>query len=55
MTNDERAKKLRPDALGTALPESIHGSQKPTQNKKKLSLQFNGGLARLVWSTDDNV
>ena len=53
MTNDERAKKLRTDALGTAPPESMHGSQKPTQNKQKLSLQFKGGKAHLVLSTDD--
>ena len=53
MTNDERAKKLRLDALGIAPQENMHGSQKPTQNKQKLSLQFKGGKAHLVLSTDD--
>ena len=53
MTNDERAKKLRPDALGTAPPENIRSSKKPTQNKPQLSLQFKRGIARLVLSTDN--
>ena len=53
MTSDERAKKLRLDALGVAPPENMHSSQKPTQNKPRLSLQFKGGVARLVLSTDD--
>ena len=53
MTNDERAKKLRLYALGTAPPENILYSQKPTQNKLQLSLQFKGGVARLILSTSD--
>jgi len=53
MTNDERAKKLRLDALGITPLENIHGSQKPTQNKQKASIQCKGGVARLVWSADD--
>ena len=53
MTNDERSKKLRLDALGIAPPENIHDIQKPTRNKQKLSLQFKGGVARLVLSTND--
>ena len=53
MTNDERARKLKLDALGTAPPENIHDLQKPTRNKQKLSLQFKGGVARLVLSTDN--
>ena len=40
MTNDERAKKLRLDALGIAPTEKMLGSQKPIQNKQKLGLQF---------------
>ena len=55
MTNDERAKELRLDALGIAPQEKTHGSQKqkPTQNKLQLSLQFKGGVARLILSTSD--
>ena len=53
MTNDERAKKLRLDALGIAPPENMLSSQKPTQNKPQLSLQFKGGAARLVLSTNE--
>ena len=53
MTNDERSKKLRLDALGIAPQENMDSSQKPTQNKQKLSLQFKGGVARLVLSTND--
>ena len=53
MTNDERAKKLRIDAPGIAPQENMDDSQKPTQNKQKLSLQFKGGKAHLVLSTDD--
>ena len=52
MTNDERAKKPRLDALGIAPQEKTHGSQKPTQNKQKASIQCKGGVARLVWSAD---
>ena len=48
MTNDERAKKLRLDALGIAPQENMDSSQKPTQNKQKLSLQFKGGKAHLL-------
>ena len=53
MNNDERSKKLRLDALGVAPPENMHSSQKPTQNKQKLSLQFKGSVARLVLPTGD--
>ena len=53
MTNDERSKKLRLGALGIAPQENMYGSQKPTQNKQKLSLQFKGGKAHLVLSADD--
>ena len=53
MTNDERAKELRLDALGIAPPENMHSTQKLTQNKPQLSLQFKGGVARLVLSTND--
>ena len=51
MTNNERAKKLRLDALCIVPTENMLGSQKPTQNMQKLSPQFKGGLARLVLST----
>ena len=51
MTNDERAKKLRLDALGIAPPRNILSSQALTQNKPQLRLQFKGGVARLVLST----
>ena len=53
MNNDERSKKPRLDALDVAPPENMHSSQKPTQNKHKLSLQFKGGVAHLVLSTGD--
>ena len=53
MTNDERARKLKLDALGVAPPENMHSSQKPIQNKPQSSLQFKGGVAHLVLSTDD--
>ena len=53
MHNEERAKKIRLDDLGIAPPENMHGSQKPTLKKSQLSLQFKGGTARLVFSTDN--
>ena len=53
MTNDERSEKLRLDTLGITPQENIISSQTPTQNKPQLSLQFKGGKARLVLSTDD--
>ena len=53
MTNDERAKKLRLDALGITPPDNIHSSKKLTRDKSQLSLQFKGGAAHLVLSTDD--
>ena len=53
MTNNERTKELRLDALGIVPPENILSSQKETQNKQKLSLQFKDGVARLILSTDD--
>ena len=40
MTNDERAKKLRLDALGIAPTDNMLGSEKLIQNKQKLGLQF---------------
>ena len=51
MTSDERAKKLRLNALCIVPTENMLGSQKPTQNMQKLSPQFKGGVARLVLST----
>ena len=54
MTNDERAKKPRLDALDITPLENMHGLQKPTQNKPQLSLEFKGGVAHLFLSTGDN-
>ena len=53
MTANERAKKLRLEALGIALSENMLSSQKLTRNKQRLSLQFKGGVVRLVLSTDN--
>ena len=53
MTNDERSKKLRLDALGIAPPENMLSSQKRIRKKPQLSLQFMGGTSRLVLSADD--
>ena len=52
MTKDERSKKLRLDALGITLLEHMLSLKKQTQNKPQLSLQFKGGAARLVLSTN---
>jgi hypothetical protein len=53
MTNDKRAENLRLDALGIAPPENILGAKNPTHKKQKLNIQFKGGVAHLVLSTDD--
>ena len=53
MTNDERAKNLIPDAVVMAPPGSMLSSQMPMQNKSQLSLEFKGGVARLILSSDD--
>ena len=55
MTNDERAKNPRLDALGITPLENIIYAQKPTQNKPQLSLQFKGGVARLVLASDKSI
>ena len=51
MHNEERVKKIRPDAVDMSPPESKLSSQQSTQNKQRLSLKFKGGVARLVLST----
>ena len=53
MTNDKRAEELRLDALSIAPPENMLGAKNPSHNKQKLSIQFKGGMARLVLSSDD--
>ena len=55
MTNDERAKNLRPDAFDMAPRESMLSSHFPTQNKPQLSLEFKGGVAQLVLSTCEKI
>ena len=53
MTYDEGAKELRVGDLGNVPSEHILSSQNQTQNKPQLSLQFKGGVARLILSTSD--
>ena len=51
MHNEERAKKIRLDAVDMSPPESKLSSQQQSQNKQRLSLQFKDGVARLILST----
>ena len=53
MTYNERAKELRVGDLDNVPSEHILNSQNQTQNKPQLSLQFKGGVARLILSTSD--
>ena len=55
MTNDKKAKKLRPDALGNETPENILCTQNQIQNKTQLCLHFKGGVARLILSSSDKI